>query len=121
MNARSYAVPVMLSSLYAILLAGCSAMTQSAANLPASSGTNAVRNATNHSPGPGNPPYFDLLKEQIDGTLPHYLPRKVLKIEYDTLRKGGKVPRVQRDSRPVAIWVGDQPSKFGPGYLFGIT
>lgn len=113
----SYHTPVIVAFLCGVLLAGCSTM-QGPANLP--SGTASVDRAA-RGQSPGNPPYYELLKEQIDGKLPHYLPRRVLKIDYDALRRGGTVPRAHRNAGSVAIWVANQPSEFTQGYLFGIT
>lgn len=93
-------------ALSVAMLVGCSSSTQPAASLPSSASVANSRAV-----------YLQLLKEQIDGKLPHYLPRKILETQYKEALKSAPLPQVQRGAGAVAAWVVDQPYE----YLFGLT
>jgi hypothetical protein len=107
------------------MLAGCTSSTQETTGLPLSAGASqAFPRGVAQSMAGRKLSYLEFLKEQIEGKLLHYLPRTLLEIQYKGLREKGPLPEVQRDSKPIGIWVANQHYLNGNnalGYLLGAT
>lgn len=103
-----------------VLLAGCSDSTPGNAALPTSaSASHSIPLSTSPATAHGSGWYPLLLKKQIDGRLRHYLPLRVLELEYHAWQKRGSSPKIQHVAKPVAIWTASQPAHYLLGTAIG--